>query len=36
VRHGLARPEVMQAVDAAVLEFYEQAEQSGETVELPT
>jgi len=34
VRHGLVIPEVVQAIDAAVLEFYEQAEQSGEIDEL--
>ena len=36
VRQGLVRPEVVQAVDAAVLQFYEQAEESGATGEMPT
>ena len=35
VRHGLVRPEVVQAIDTAVLQFYEQAEESGATDEIP-
>ena len=36
VRQGLVRPEVVQAVDAAVLQFYGRAEESGATGEMPT
>jgi transcriptional regulator with XRE-family HTH domain len=36
VRHGLVRLEVVKAIGAAVLEFYERAEKSGEIGEIPT
>ena len=36
VRQSLVSPEVVQAVDAAVLQFYESAEESGATGEMPT
>ena len=36
VRHGLVRPEVVQAVDAAAVELYERAEQSGAINEMPS
>jgi hypothetical protein len=34
VRQGLVRPEVVQAVDAAVVQFYERTQESGATSEL--
>jgi hypothetical protein len=36
VRQGLVRPEVVQTVDAAVLQFYEWIVKSGATDEMPT
>ena len=36
VRQGLVRPEVVQAVDAAVLQFHERIVKSGATGEMPT
>ena len=35
VRQGWVRPEVVQAVDAAVVQFYEQAEESGAIDKIP-
>jgi transcriptional regulator with XRE-family HTH domain len=36
VQQGLVRPEVVQAVDTAVLQFYERAEEPGASSEMPT